>query len=150
MVNDHGQLVGVNVASGNEAQHYAIPVSTVNSVVSQLAQRKSVGWLGFGVSALPSQVADRWGINGGMALTAVVKDTPAEQSGLADYLAFATKEPFDYLIVLSVNDQAVTSMQSYVNVASQLTSGQQVTLKVGRFSPNGYYHGYRSFKLTVP
>ena len=150
MVDDQGRLIGMNVASGKEAQHYAIPLSTLNSVVPQLAQGRSIGWLGIGVSALPSQVANAWKIDGGLIITSVVKDTPADQSGLSDYLAFASKSPFDYLVLGYVNGQQVTTMQAYVNAVSQLQSGQQAKVRVGRFSPNGYYHGYKEFKVTVP
>jgi S1-C subfamily serine protease len=150
MVNDQGKLVGMNVASGKEAQHYAIPISTLDKVLPQLVQGRSIAWLGIGVSALPPQVASRWNIDGGMVITSVVKDTPAEQAGLADYLAFAMKPPEDFLLLASVNNQRITTMQEYVNVTSQLQTGQKATVVVGRFSPNGLYHGYREFKITVP
>ena len=53
LVNDHGELVGVNVAGGGgENQNDAISIKTVRSIVPQLAEGKSIAWLGIGVRAV--------------------------------------------------------------------------------------------------
>lgn len=45
LVNDHGELVGVNVAGGGENQNDAISIKTVRSIVPELAKGNSATWL---------------------------------------------------------------------------------------------------------
>ena len=156
LVNDHGELVGVNVAGGGgENQNEAISVETVQKIVPQLASGKSIGWLGLGLSALTtnltgcpqdpeeevgfcitsdSEETDGQGhsnadLKGGMLLSAVTKDTPVDQqTELAQTLGRASRNGF-YILVTKINNQPVTTQQQYVNVASQIGSGQEVELE---------------------
>jgi len=131
LVDDAGRLVGVNVAgsAAAEAQGYAIPVTTVSDVVPKLASGKSIGWPGFGVSPLSSSAADALDIRGGMLITSVAKDTPADQSGLTDLVSRAAREGTG-LVLVAINSQPVTTAQEYVNVVSDIRSGEQATLDI--------------------
>ncbi|HEX8751933.1 MAG TPA: trypsin-like peptidase domain-containing protein, partial [Solirubrobacterales bacterium] len=92
LVNDHGELVGMNEAASGSTQNqgYAIPVSKLNEVLPQLAKGESIGWPGFGTTALSPSDAEYLG-GEGLIMTAVAKDTPADQEGLGRYLAEASK-----------------------------------------------------------
>ena len=150
LVNDRGELVGVNVAGGiGENQNDAISIKTVRSIVPQLAEGHSIAWLGLGVSALTSGLAvcgnepdfclespsegeiegktyTNEDLKGGMLLGAVTRDTPADQeTQLAEALSVYSRKGY-FVLITSINNQPVTTQQQYVNLASQIGSGQQV------------------------
>ncbi|MHB8512048.1 MAG: trypsin-like peptidase domain-containing protein [Actinomycetota bacterium] len=127
MVNDQGQLVGMNVAStSNQNQGLAIPVLKINSVIGQLARGSSIGWPGFGADAIPSSLAQKAGISGGLILTAVAKDTPADQDGLLN-LGSVTQGG-GLLVITKVNDQSVTTAQEYYDALKNIASGETMKL----------------------
>ncbi len=150
LVNDHGELVGVNVAGGGgENQNDAISIETVRSIVPQLAEGNSIAWLGIGVSALSTGLAvcgnepdfclespsegeiegktyRNEDLKGGMLLGAVTRDTPADQeTQLAEALSIYSRKGY-FVLITSINNQPVTTQQQYVNLANQIGSGQQV------------------------
>ncbi|MGB7587565.1 MAG: trypsin-like peptidase domain-containing protein [Solirubrobacterales bacterium] len=126
LVNDRAELVGMDTVGpggeGIQGQGGAIGLDTIEEVVPQLAAEESIGWAGFGVAALPTPIAEELGIEGGMYITSVVEDTPADQTQL----------PLSGLVITTVNGQPVTTQQAYCNIAEDL-SGQDVQL--GLFLP---------------
>ncbi len=152
LVNDRGELVGVNVAGGGgESQNDAISIKTVRSMVPQLAEGKSIAWLGLGVSALARGLAvcgnepdfclesetegeeegrtySNKGLKGGMLVSAVTRDTPVDQeTDFSELLSTASRNDY-YVLITSINNQPVTNQQQYVNLAEDITSGQQVEI----------------------
>lgn len=152
LVNDEGELVGVNVAGGaGESQNDAISVKTVREIVPQLADGKSIAWLGLGLSGLSEGLAacgnepdfclesetegeeegrtyTNRGLKGGMLVSAVTRDTPVDQeTDLSELLSTASRNGY-YVLITSINNQPVTTQQQYINLAGQLTSGQQVEI----------------------
>lgn len=149
LVNDHGELVGVNVAGGGQNQNDAISIKTVRSIVPQLAAGKSIAWLGLGVSGLSTGLAvcgnepdfclesptegeiegkkyNNANLKGGMLVSAVTRDTPVDQeTELAEILSTYSRKGY-YVMISSINNQPVTTQQQYINLASQIGSGQQV------------------------
>jgi S1-C subfamily serine protease len=152
LVNDHGELVGVNVAGGGgESQNDAISIKTVRSIVPELAKGKSIAWLGLGVSALSPGLAacgnepdfclesetegeeeeriyQNKGLKGGMLVSAVTRDTPVDQeTDFSELLSTASRKGY-YVLITSINNQPVTTQQQYINLVGQITSGQQVEM----------------------
>jgi S1-C subfamily serine protease len=152
LVNDEGELVGVNVAGGGgESQNDAISIKTIREIVPQLADGKSIAWLGLGLSALSTGLAacgnepdfclesetegeeegrtyTNRGLKGGMLVSAVTRDTPVDQeTDLSELLSTASRNGY-YVLITSINNQPVTTQQQYINLAGQLTSGQQVEI----------------------
>ncbi|MGN6256295.1 MAG: trypsin-like peptidase domain-containing protein [Solirubrobacterales bacterium] len=150
LVNDHGELVGVNVAGGGgENQNHAISIKTVRSVVPQLAAGKSTAWLGLGVSGLSAGLAacgnepdfclesptegeiegkiyNNNNLKGGLLVSAVTRDSPVDQeTNYAEVLSGESRRGY-YVLITSINNQPVTSQQQYINLVSQIASGQQV------------------------
>lgn len=164
LVDEFGHLVGDNVAGGGgaESQGYAIPVSTIDDVVPNLVEGNSVGWLGFGVDAISSQAAGQLfgietgpggptaaAVEGGLLVTSVVRDTPADQSRLGTAVSqFARHQQF--LLITAVNNQPVTTMEQYVNAVSQLQSGEQVEIDLSCIYPDLTCIPIGSVKMRVP
>jgi S1-C subfamily serine protease len=149
LVNDRGELVGVNVAGSGQNQNDAISVATVRSELPKLATGQSTAWLGIGVSGLSSQLAGKNGfyvtsqsleppkgktyhdnsdLQGGLLVAAVTKDSPADQADIDKTLATVTKDN-RYLLITSVNGTPVSDQQQWINATSQIQSGQRVTLE---------------------
>lgn len=149
LVNDHGELVGMNTAGsgGTQNQSYAIPVAKLNEVVPKLAGGESIGWPGFGATAIPPEAAEYFGT--GLIMTAVARDTPADQSGISRYLAAATTLG-DFVIIIDVNHRPVTTAQEYVNAVKSIQGGEQATITLAREGPDLYVHAVTDFTVTFP
>ena len=136
LVNENGEVVGVNYAgTENEAQGHAIPVTKLETIIPALISGDSTAWAGFGVSSLATKDAEQYfGIKGGLEITQVTKDTPADQAGLGELVAFAGRQdgfPLDSLVILSINNQPVSTMEQYVNALENVESGEAVVFELG-------------------
>jgi S1-C subfamily serine protease len=154
LVNDHGELVGVNVArGGGESQNDAISVVTVREEAPKLAKGESTAWLGLGLNALATPLAgcpqsegevgfciqsesedsegnkyNNEGLTGGMLVGAVTRDTPVDQQTELSQVVSKSVGNEYFVLVTSINGTPVTNEQQYVNLASQIESGQQVEM----------------------
>jgi putative serine protease PepD len=154
LVNDKGELVGVNVArGGGESQNDAISIETVDKVVPKLAKGESTAWLGLGLNALATPLAgcpqseqetgfclesesedaegDKFnneGLTGGMLVGAVTKDTPVDQQTELTQVVSKSVGNEYFVLVTSINGTPVTTEQQYIDLASQIESGQEVEM----------------------
>jgi hypothetical protein len=138
---------------GGESQNDAISVSTVREEVSRLAKGESTAWLGVGLNALAGSLAgcpqsrqevgfciqsesedsegnkyDNEGLAGGMLVGAVTRDTPIDQQTELSQVVSRSVGNEYFVLVTSINGTPVTNEQQYVNLASQIESGQQVEM----------------------
>ena len=114
----------------------------LNAISSQAA--KSL----YGFQSGPTGVTPA-DVEGGLLVTSVVRDTPADQAGLGTTLSsFARRGRL--LLVTAVNNQPVTTMEQYVNAVSQLDSGEQVELDLSCIFPDGICVPIPSVKMRVP
>ncbi|MBV9604190.1 MAG: trypsin-like peptidase domain-containing protein [Solirubrobacterales bacterium] len=150
LVNDKGQLIGMNSAANSSAhtQGYAIPVGELDSIVPQLAQGQSNDWAGFGVIPISPDLANKWGINGGLIVASVTQGTPADQAGMTKLLSDATGAG-DFIIVYKINGADVTNAQEYVNDLSQLQSGESFTVNVVAVDGQGNIQSGTDTTLTL-
>lgn len=154
LVNDKGELVGVNVArGGGESQNDAISIETVDKVVPKLAKGESTAWLGLGLNALATPLAGcpqsegeigfcidsesedaegnkfkNEGLTGGMLVGAVTKDTPVDQQTELSQVVSKSVGNEYFVLVTSINGTPVTTEQQYIDLASQIESGQEVEM----------------------
>jgi S1-C subfamily serine protease len=89
LLNAAGQVIGVNTqikseSGGSDGIGFAIPSSTVSSIVPQIISSGSVehAYLGVGVATLSQSVADQLGVPAGVMVTEVREGTPAADAGL--------------------------------------------------------------------
>lgn len=150
LVNDRGELVGMNEAGSGSAQNqgYAIPITKLEEVLPELAAGESVGWPGFGATALSPEDAEYLG-GEGLIMTAVAKDTPADQEGIGRYLAGASKFG-NFVIIIEVNHHAVTTAQQYVDEMKSIGSGERFSITVAQEGPDQYLHGIEEGTIAAP
>ena len=89
LLNAAGEVVGVNTqiksdSGGSDGIGFAVPSSTVASIVPQIISGGSVehAYLGVGVASLSESVASELGVPAGAMVTEVREGTPAAEAGL--------------------------------------------------------------------
>jgi S1-C subfamily serine protease len=86
LLDSFGRLIGVNTAiispSGTHSGvGFAVPVDTVNRIVTKLINYGKVGRPGLGISLFPEHFMSRWSIEG-VGILEVYKGSSAEEAGL--------------------------------------------------------------------
>ena len=86
LLDSFGRLIGVNTAIKSPTGIYsgisfAVPVDTVNRIVTKLINYGKVGRPGLGISLIPEHFMSRWGIEG-VGILEVNKGSSAEEAGL--------------------------------------------------------------------
>jgi S1-C subfamily serine protease len=108
MVNQDGELVGVNTLSDPETQQqgYAIGADLVEEDLTTLRAGESMGYGGFGFIATGS----------GLEVQAAQKGTEAEELGFGE----------DITNVIAVNGERMRTREDYCNAVAGVESGEQV------------------------
>jgi S1-C subfamily serine protease len=86
LLDSFGRLIGVNTAIKSLSGTYsgvgfAVPVDTVNRIVTKLMNYGKVGRPGFGISLIPEHIMSRSGVEG-VGILEVYKGSTAEEAGL--------------------------------------------------------------------
>ncbi len=139
LVNLSGQIVGINVAifstsGGYQGVGFAIPVNTAKRIVSSLISGKKIlyGWLGVNIQNLDDNLMKYFNLQSkdGVLVAKVLKDSPAEKSGIKEGDIITT---FDGQDVKNSNGLvkvvAATQVDKVVEV-SIIREGKKITLKV--------------------
>ncbi len=121
--NMKGEVVGINTAivspsGGSVGIAFAIPSDEARSIVAQLLAHGHIdrGWLGVALEDLPDN-----GNDPGVAVTQVVHEGPAAQSGVRSGD-----------IILSVNGQPVYNTQGLIRAVAAIPPGRNARLTVFR------------------
>jgi serine protease Do len=106
LFNLDGEVIGVNSqiftrSGGSIGLSFAIPVSVVRNVVSQIQEKGAVerGWLGVSIQDVDRNLADSFGLDRprGALIAQVGRDSPAERAGLqsGDVIVTFDGEPIE-------------------------------------------------------
>jgi serine protease Do len=131
LVNDRGELVGINTAilshgsGGNEGIGFAIPVNLARSVMGQILDHGKVtrGYLGVVIQPITPAMAKDLGLDKlqGALVGDVSPKGPAHASGV---------QRGD--VILSINGNAVTDSNELRNTISMMQPGETVKLEISR------------------
>jgi serine protease Do len=131
LVNDRGELVGINTAilshgsGGNEGIGFAIPVNLARDVMNQIMDHGKVtrGYLGIVIQPITPAMAKALGEKEakGVLVGDVSPKGPAQASGV---------ERGD--IILELNGKAINDNNELRNTIAMMQPGETVTLKVAR------------------
>jgi len=132
LVDINGHLIGINTAIYSRTPGgaslgigFAIPVSTVKTVMEQIIQTGSVqrGWIGVGVQDMTKEIAESFKMPAvrGALITEVFRGTPADRGGM---------KVGDVLV--AVDGKPVTDSATMLNLIAALVPGNQATLRVMR------------------
>jgi S1-C subfamily serine protease len=143
LVNPAGQVIGVNTqiksdSGGSDGIGFAIPSSTVSSIVPQIVSDGSVehAYLGVGVASLSESVAEELGVPAGAMVTEVRQGTPAAEAGLRAATGSAMADGQSYPtggdVITAVDDTAVTSGADLQSAIDAKRPGDTVTITFTR------------------
>lgn len=130
LVDGDGKLVGVNTAifsrtGGNLGIGFAIPISIVRQVMSQIIEHGAVtrGWVGIEVQEITPEIAESFGLESkvGALIAGVLRNGPADRGGV---------RPGDVLV--AVNGKPVTDSTSLLELIATLPPGQTAELQLTR------------------
>ena len=125
LLNDRGELIGINVAkplsAGVEGIAFAIPSETVQANTKQLIEHGSVQRPMIGITGSNIPEDNPYGLRPGVFVRSVFEGSPASKAGI---------EVRD--IILEVNGEAVTSVEEINAIKNKLEVGDTMTLKIDR------------------
>jgi len=130
LVNMKGELIGINTAilsrsGGNVGIGFAIPINVVTSIQKSIEKYGTVvrGWLGVSVQDITPKIAEALGLptRVGALVSEVIKDSPAEQSGI---------KQGD--VILAIGGSVVQNTSSLRFLISELLPGSAIDVKVFR------------------
>jgi S1-C subfamily serine protease len=143
LLNSAAQVIGVNTqiksdSGGSDGIGFAIPSSTVASIVPQIISSGSVehAYLGVGVASLPQSVADELGLPAGVMVTEVREGTPAAEAGLRAATGSAMVDgqsfPTGGDVITEVDGTAVTDGAQLQSAIDAKRPGDTVTITFTR------------------
>jgi S1-C subfamily serine protease len=143
LVNAAGQVIGVNTqikseSGGSDGIGFAIPSSTVASIVPEIVSSGSVehAYLGVAVASLSGSVARELGVPAGAMVTEVRQGTPAADAGLRAATGSAMVDgqsfPTGGDVITAVDDTAVTSGADLQTAIDAKRPGDTVTITYTR------------------
>ena len=128
LVNLRGELVGINTAilsrsGGNIGIGFAIPARMVRRIADQLIEHGGVdrGRLGVRGQDLDPELAAAFGVDGGVAVTEVLPDSPAARAGI---------RPGD--VVRSIGGEPVRRVGDLRRALGLLRAGREVAIELVR------------------
>lgn len=139
LLDKDGRLIGVNSAiyntgsGGNVGIGFAIPVDTVNAIVTELIKRGRILQPDIGITLVREQVVRRAGFRTGVMILRADPDGPAAKAGLKGVARNAgTDEVEAGDVIVAINGQSVTGNQEYARRFSVINIGDTLTLTVER------------------
>ena len=143
LLNAAGQVIGVNTqirsdSGGSDGIGFAIPSSTVSTIVPQIISSGSVehAYLGVGVASIPSTVADEIGLPAGVEVTEVRQGTPAADAGLKAATGSATVDGQSYPtggdVITAVDGKAITDGAALQSAIDAKKPGDSVSITYSR------------------
>ena len=134
-----GKVIGINFAKtsedGVEGMAYSIPISNVRDLIDSLMNRKTrtkvateeQGFLGIAAIDITSQMSSYYGYPQGIQIRTVEEGSAAEKAGLGKYD-----------IIVSFDDQSITSMSSLQSLLTYYKTGETVAVEYYHLEGNQY------------
>ncbi len=142
LVNEHGQVVGMNTAkiaeSGYEAMCFAVPSNQVREIANQLVKYGKVSeraTLDITVSTVSLYQAKTKNVPQGVKITSIGKNSPLKKEDVKEND-----------IITHIDDKRIYTSSEFSNTFSEYKPGDRVEITVFRPSSSGKG---KEFKLTV-
>ena len=136
LLDSFGRLIGVNTAIISPSGTYsgvgfAVPVDTVNRVVTKLINHGKVGRPGFGISLIPEHIMSRIGIEG-VGILEVFKGSSAEEAGLREVKRLPNGRIEIGDIIIEVDGSKIRESSDLVRSLDRHEVGEEVDIIIIR------------------
>ena len=130
LVDIQGHLVGINTAiysrtGGSHGIGFAIPVSSVRSIMEQIIQTGTVtrGWIGVEAQEITPELAESFGLpdNEGALIAGLMRKSPADAAGI---------RPGD--VLLAINGKPVKDPQIMLDLIAALKPDERASFRLRR------------------
>nr|WP_240159788.1 trypsin-like peptidase domain-containing protein [Paenibacillus aceris] len=130
LLNLNGEVIGINTAVNSEAQGmgFAIPASTISSVVEKLKNNETIPkepapYIGVALQNISDDMLSDLKINSskGAVVTEVLQGTPAFEAGIRQYD-----------VIVDVNGTAISSMDDITKVVKAAAVGDKLKITISR------------------
>jgi putative serine protease PepD len=143
LLNAQGDVVGVNAqiesdSGGNDGVGFAIPSSTLRSIVSQLLStgRAEHAYLGVSLQTVPSSAAGRLGLPAGAEVSNVRSGTPASRAGLHGATGSRNVDGATYAtggdVITAIDGKSINSSDELRSAIDAKRPGDTVSLTLSR------------------
>ena len=148
MLDASGKVIGINFAktseTGVEGMAYSIPVSTVRDLIDSLMNRQTrtkvsaseASYLGISAMDITSAMATQYGYPQGILIRQVASGSAAEKAGLGAYD-----------IIVSFDDQTISSFASLQSTMQYYAAGETVQIEYYHLEGNQYVLKTATVKL---
>ena len=136
LLDSFGRLIGVNTAIVSPSGTYsgvgfAVPVDTVNRVVTKLINHGKVGRPGFGISLIPKHIMSRIGIEG-VGILEVFKGSSAEEVGLREVKRLSNGRIEMGDIIIEVDGSKIRESSDLIRILDKHEVGDEVDIIILR------------------
>jgi len=136
LLDSFGRLIGVNTAIISPSGTYsgvgfAVPVDTVNRVVTKLINYGKVGRPGLGISLIPEHIMSRLRIEG-VGILEVIKGSSAEEAGLREVKRLPNGRIEMGDIIIEVDGSQVRKSSDLIRILDKHEVGNEVDIVIIR------------------
>jgi len=136
LLDSFGRLIGVNTAIISPSGTYsgvgfAVPVDTVNRIVTKLINHGKVGRPGFGISLIPEHIMSRIGTEG-VGILEVFKGSSAEEAGLREVKRLSNGRVQMGDIIIEVAGSKIRGSSDLVRILDKYEVGDEVDIIIIR------------------
>jgi S1-C subfamily serine protease len=147
LLDSFGRLIGVNTAIISPSGTYsgvgfAVPVDTVNRVVTKLINYGKVGRPGLGISLIPEHIMSRLGIEG-VGILEIFKGGSAEEAGLREVKRLPNGRIEMGDIIIEVDGAKVRKSSDLISILDRHEVGDEVDIVIIRKSVK------KSLRITI-
>lgn len=143
LLNLHGEVIGINTAIQSNTGEFsgvgfAVPSNTIKKIVPVLIEKGKYDypWLGIAGTSLTSDIVKKLNLPKnykGVLVTTVVKDSPAEKSGLHEATYNINQEIKSGDVIISIDEHKIKDITELIMYLSEHTKvGDKIVLEVNR------------------
>ena len=137
LLNSRGEVIGINTMiispSGSSAGiGFAVPINEAKRAVPQLIQHGRMIRPVLGIQPMPDHYQERFGIDQGLAILEVVKDSPAAKIKLQGVKADRHGRYFLGDIIVEMDGKPIKNYDDYFQVMDKKQFGELLKLKILR------------------